>query len=269
MKFYLGTDKLAWLRQIDVSFMVSRNAFIRHRKRLNTPFPEAKAPWLLDSGGFTELQMHGQWRIGPKRYAAQVRHIADTVGNLVWAAPQDWMCEPAVVHGGTFKGGSFVGTGLTVQEHQRRTVGNYLELKALEIPVIPVLQGFTREDYLLCAEMYRDAGVRLENEPVVGLGSVCRRENTVQIAEIVGAFHERGIRLHGFGCKTGAIRKVGALLESADSLAWSISGMREGTCTHLKSRCGSHLHWALEWRDRVLAVPQGDSYQVPLWEDDV
>lgn len=266
MMFYIGTDQLPWLRTVDVSFMVSRNVFVRHAKRLNTPFPEAKAPWVLDSGGFTELQMHGTWRVGARRYAQQVRHIAETVGSLTWAAPQDWMCEPAVIQGGTFKGKSFVGTGLTVKEHQRRTVGNYLDLKAFDISVIPVLQGFTRDDYLECVDMYHNAGINLSDEPVVGLGSVCRRENTVQIAEIVGMLHELGIRLHGFGCKTGAIRKVGALLQSADSMAWSVSGFYEGPCTHLKSRCNNHLHWALEWRDRVLAQPEGDSYQMSLLE---
>jgi hypothetical protein len=42
-------------------------------------------------------------------------------------------------------------TGLTVAEHQRRTVANYLQLRALapEVAFIPVLQGWTTGDYLL------------------------------------------------------------------------------------------------------------------------
>ena len=38
---------------------------------------------------------------------------------LEWAAPMDWMCEPAML----------ARTGLTVEDHQRRTVANFLELR--------------------------------------------------------------------------------------------------------------------------------------------
>ena len=52
----------------------------------------------------------------------------------MWAAPQDWMCEPAII----------AKTGLAVVEHQRRTVTNFLELQALapDLPFIPVLHGW-------------------------------------------------------------------------------------------------------------------------------
>ena len=50
------------------------------------------------------------------------------------------MCEPAIV----------ARTGLTVLEHQERTVASYLELRALapHLPVIPVVQGWHLADYL-------------------------------------------------------------------------------------------------------------------------
>ena len=55
-----------------------------------------------------------------------VRRYADEIGNLAWAAAQNWMCEPWIVEE----------TGLSVAEHQRRTIENYLELrtKAPELP---------------------------------------------------------------------------------------------------------------------------------------
>jgi len=39
---------------------------------------------------------------------------------------------------------------------------------------MPVLQGWAAPgDYCRCADLYDKAGVRLEDYPVVGLGSVC------------------------------------------------------------------------------------------------
>lgn len=35
----------------------------------------------------------------------------------------DWMCEPQIIHGGN----GFPSAGLSVDEHQQRTVANFLE----------------------------------------------------------------------------------------------------------------------------------------------
>jgi len=227
--------------------MVSRNRLCRRRT-----MPLAAGEWVLDSGGFTELQQHGRWRSSARQYARDIERFSEA-GKMQWAAPQDWMCEPAIIQGGRFKGGTFVGTGLSVREHQHRTVGNYLDLKALGAPVIPVLQGFTLADYERCAAMYDGEGVDLAAEPVVGLGSVCRREDSDEIGEIVRTFHAEGFRLHGFGCKMGAVRRYGPLLESADSMAWSLWGRYEKPCpVRGVSSCGNCLHFALSWRRNLL-----------------
>ena len=108
---------------------------------------------ILGNGAFTELSAHGSWAHGPSpgEYVARVRRYADEIGGLVFAAPQDWMREPAILRGGQFAGMHFAGTGLTVGEHQRRTVENFLELLELapDLPFIPVLQGWSTSDYLL------------------------------------------------------------------------------------------------------------------------
>lgn len=259
MKFYLGTHHPHWLRTVDVPLMVSRNRLAPYKT-----CPRAVTGWVLDSGGFTELQRHGSWRIDAATYAREITRYVAEVGNMDWAAPQDWMCEPAIIHGGTFRGVTFAGTHLSVREHQARTVANFLELRALDAPVIPVLQGFTLDDYENCADLYATRGVVLEREPVVGLGSVCRRQNTSEIGEIVAAMSARGIRCHGFGCKEGAVRRYGDMLASADSMAWSLGGRLIGPCTHLKSRCQNHLHYALEWRDRLLATSVGGTVQMAM-----
>ncbi len=198
--FWLGTHQPAWLAQAGVPLFVS-DVRLRAYRRL----PVAAAPWALDSGGFTELQQYGRWTVTAVDYAARVRRYRAAVGNLTWAAPQDWMCEPIVIAGG--RGGrlTFAGTGLNVAEHQRRTVASVTELRAIAPDVwwLPVLQGYTVDEYLWCAERYAAAGIDLTAEPLVGLGSVCRRQATGEAEQIITALHSAGItRLHGFGVKT-------------------------------------------------------------------
>jgi hypothetical protein len=54
---------------------------------------------------------------------------------------------------------------------------------------MPVLQGWTAGDYWRCADRYDRAGVRLEDYPVVGLGSVCRHSRSfVSVSRSVGSW---------------------------------------------------------------------------------
>src|SRR5690606_3699977 len=174
--------------------------------------------WALDSGGFTELAMHGRWTVSAAQYAAEARRFRDEIGRMEWAAPQDWMCEPWML----------ARTGLSVAEHQRRTVDNLLELRALapDLPWVPVLQGWALGDYLRHVEMYDRASVDLRAEPLVGLGSVCRRQGMAEAERIVRALAGLGLRLHGFGVKLTGMRRFADALVSADSMAWSFDARR-------------------------------------------
>jgi hypothetical protein len=81
-----------------------------------------------------------------------------------------------------------------------------------------VLQGWELPDYIRCVDLYRSAGVDPAALPRVGLGSVCRRQSTGQIADIVITLANLGLNLHGFGVKTGGLHKYGYRLSSADCL---------------------------------------------------
>jgi hypothetical protein len=266
-RFLLGTHQPGWLTRAGVPLMVSDRR-LRAYKRL----PESAVSWALDSGGFTELQQYGRWTVTAASYAARVRRYRARIGHLTWAAPQDWMCEPIVIAGGRAGRVTFAGTGLTVDEHQRRTVGSVTELRAIAPDAwwLPVLQGYTVDEYLRCAERYAAAGIDLTAEPLVGLGSVCRRQATGEAEQIITALHSAGITwLHGFGIKTLGLYRYGHLLESADSLAWSDDARRRGrpmpgcpghrpTCprrcrAHHKN-CANCLRYALHWRAKVLAA---------------
>jgi len=218
--------------------------FVSHRtlapyKRL----PRARAPWALDSGGFTELSTHGRWQTSTDAYIDAVARYSSDVGRLEWAAPQDWMCEPFIV----------AKTGLSVREHQERTVSNYLDLRDRG-PFIPVLQGWTLTDYERCIDLYASAGVDLAALPLVGIGSVCRRQDSAEIGRIMLTIHDAGIHAHGFGVKKEGVARYGRLLASADSMAWSYNARKNPPlpgCTH--RNCANCWRWALRWRDQLLA----------------
>lgn len=238
MRFYLGTHMPAWLGRSSVPLFVSHRRLEGRRS-----FPRAVCGWALDSGGFSELSMFGEWRTTADAYAAAVVRYAEEIGLLEWAAPQDWMCEPFMVEK----------TGLSVSEHQRRTVDSFVDLssRGLPVPVVPVLQGWEPDEYLRHVDMYEAAGVDLVSFDTVGLGSVCRRQATGEAERVVHSLQP--IRLHGFGMKTEALARFGDVLASADSMAWSFAGRRrpDPQCVH--KSCANCEHYALEWRDHALS----------------
>lgn len=251
MRFYLGTHKPGWLfdeRFSDVPLFVSRRTIGRMKT-----LERAKTSWALDSGGFTELSMFGRWKTTPKEYVADVKRLFAEVGRCDWAAPQDWMCEPVI----TKK------TGRTVREHQKRTVANFLELRSLapSIPFAPVLQGWVVGDYEHCVELYDRAGVDLRKQKIVGVGTVCRRQGTIEAEEIMRRLQGHGLKLHGFGFKTQGLLRAQDVMASADSLAWSYSARwteplpghdrpGSGRPTGHQS-CANCSVYALKWREKL------------------
>lgn len=240
MTFLLGTHQPGWLSRLNVPLFVSRRRLAPYRT-----LPRAAGPWALDSGGFSELSLHGRWMTTPKEYAAEVRRYHEEIGSLDWCASMDWMCEPTIL----------AKTGLAVAEHQRRTIESFLRLRdlAADLPFVPVLQGWRLDDYRRHVDAYTAAGVDLEREPLVGLGSVCRRQATREVEEIVEALQP--LPLHAFGLKLGGLSRVAGLIESADSMAWSYAARRRpslpGCLAH--ANCANCPRWALRWREEVLA----------------
>ena len=281
---YFNTHMIHWLWDPQYLERLRGHALfvaIPRLLRRVSDFPKALHPYFIDSGGFSELQKYGRWRSTATEYVALIRRIVGQLGPELCrgVAPQDCMCEDLVIYGGAgARGLRFAGTremrGLqpgdpeqdrttAVRIHQRLTVENYVELVSLapEIPFIPVLQGQTLEDYEYCDQLYREAGVRLVDAPVVGLGSVCRRQATSEIEEIVSHFYAKGYRLHGFGVKTLGLERYAHKLASADSLAWSDDARRskKGALPgHTHKNCASCIDWAIDWHGKRMAeIPEG------------
>ena len=302
-KFYLGTHKPRWLwmqsddrkeyGQADMPLFVSYRQL--GQINLDAIRPATVPGWALDSGGFTELQMHGKWTVPAEEYVWAVALYDREIGKLEWAAPQDWMCEPIMRHGGMAANGQqFTGTGLSVREHQERTVASFLELQSLwpqyseeKCPFMPVLQGWEPGEYLECAAIYEAAGVHLADYEIVGVGSVCRRQSTDEIRAIVDTLKPLGLAHHYFGVKLTGIKLAGLrthdvydnrqLVEggaaSLDSSSWSFDARYEQPlpeCSHAggQGKCNNCPKYATKWAQRVLArleaAAQGEAEPVTL-----
>ncbi len=236
--------------------------------------PRARGPVMIDCGGFSELLLFGEWRTAGKVYATLGRRYVQEIGNVEWMAAQDLMCEPFMLQR----------TGLSVRTHQVMTVAGYLELldRAPDLPWLPVLQGWTPADYFRHVEMYVAAGVNLASLPLVGLGSVCRRQHLTEARYVARELSANGIRLHGFGVKTAALSGLVTVLRTCDSLAWSQDARREsarhkrigkarvecpaGRAHTQASGCTNCLPYALAWRERVLQRITGGSY--PMFDEE-
>lgn len=243
---YLGTHHPSWLARPEFGGFRPVPLCISHRRLGNRrTLPRAVTPWLLDSGAYSELYLKGTWTVSTSAYAAAVRRYRDEISQLEHASIQDWMCEPHIL----------ARTGLTVYDHQARTVASYINLLWQDdtLPWMPVLQGWTLDDYLRCVDMYNAMGIDLTLEPRVGLGSICRRQSTREAVRIVETLHGLGVRLHGFGFKVQGLRAVHHLLYSSDSLAWSFGARHQDPmpgCAH--KACSNCHRYALAWRNRML-----------------
>ncbi|GLX06705.1 hypothetical protein Misp03_36320 [Microbispora sp. NBRC 16548] len=255
--FLLGTPEPSWLNREGaiweghehVPLFVSYSRLRRLKKKL----PRARGPWALDSSGYMHLRGRDsnapprRWTVEPQQYVDDARRYAAEIGQLRWVAQQDYMCEEEVRRS----------TGLSTQEHQRLTVENLLLLRSLapELPIVPSLQGWTPGDYRRHRAMYAAAGIDLRQEPLVGLGSVCRRQTSIPICLLIKELAEEGIRVHAFGFGLPGLRMSGEYLVSSDSQAWSYNarsnpgGSRE--CAH--KSCNYCARWALAWYSDIIA----------------
>lgn len=246
MRFYLGTVDPGWLQEPafeTVPLFVSRNRLVGYTAELR-----ARTRWALDSGAFTEISRHGRWTVPAAQYAREAKRWQTQIGRMDWASIQDYMVEPEMLKK----------TGKSVVEHQQLTTRSYLELMMIDpsIPWIPVLQGWEHDSYLHHVDAYAKAGVDLTREPVVGVGSVCRRQATDEAERLMRSLYRLNILPHGYGFKKDGVVRAGKYMELSDSMAWSYAArfrpVRLRDCTHPYPTCEYCERWALQWRRQLL-----------------
>lgn len=247
--FFLGAPDASWLSRARTPLMVSRSR-LADRK---APLPPAAVPWYLDSAAFTELEQHGTWTLDAPSWAKLARRWADEAGQLAAVATQDWLCTPRALER----------TGLSLAEHQQRTTLSYLELREWDpqLPWVPTLQGWAAEDYLDHAALYELLGVRLADQPLVGVGSIAMRQEGPEAERILHAVHDQLglVNVHAYGAKELGLRRWGWAVASADSMAWSMIARREGrkVCDSEHTDCRNCLVWAEQWARHVSPLVGG------------
>jgi hypothetical protein len=229
-EFYIGLHQPSDAKHFETVFLSINR--LRGAKGRKAPLPPSVKRVVIDSGAFTELFMHGHYRHEPAEYACDAARWAD--GRVVAIVAQDYMCEPIML----------AKTGLTIADHQRLTIERYDALrvaweneriaKGAPVrawpPIIPVLQGWTPEDYTRHLTAY---GNRIRPGMWVGVGSICKRQaRPAVVATVLRAIKELrpDLLLHGFGVKLTSLKDadVRKLLETADSTAWSYAARKQG-----------------------------------------
>jgi hypothetical protein len=252
MDLYLGTHKSSWLDdEAHIPLCVSFRTMRVKKKLCRT-----KTRWVLDSGGFTELSQFGKWQTDAREYADGAMRLQEGVGAPTWACCQDWMCENSILSR----------TGLSIREHQERTTASFLELRVLapKIRWLPVLQGTRIIDYVEHIEIYRRSGVDLGTLDRVGVGSVCRRQGTREVTDILAELSSCGLYLHAFGIKTKAFEVgVSHFVQSSDSMAWSYHARRRPPlkgCNHRS--CANCRLYANDWHTKLQT-------KIRMWHDNI
>lgn len=253
--FYVGAKKAHWLLATDVPLFLTYSLLVDR-----VSLPRARGPWALDPNGFEMLRLNGRYTFAAAKYAADVQRYQREIGGLVFASCMDWMCEEAIRRGGQAGRLRFVGTGLSVREHQTRTIDSYIELRSLapEVPWLPVLQGGGTPDYHDMLDEYARRGIDLFAEPRVGVGSICRKQATFTATMLLCDLLDLGLSIHAFGFKTAGVEKVVAARAhdpaslrrfSCDSMSWSACfRFGDEDEKHLKNK----LEGALAWRQHFL-----------------
>jgi hypothetical protein len=188
---------------------------LRKRKK---DLPRPKGKFLMDSAGFTELSDNGRYSFGIDEYLGCVRRF-----NPDYFVNMDWMCEPHILGC----------TGKNVHAHINNTIKNYHDMvqKMSEDEIkrcIPVIQGFTIQEYLYCIERYEKNGLIA---PYMGVGSVCRRGSSKDIAKILSLIKGElpNTKLHGFGIKKQVLDLIpSSMLESIDTAAYMYGKKQNG-----------------------------------------
>lgn len=207
------------LRDIGAAALISANALWRNGRfrRLKPDAFGGHADVALDSAGFVAMFLYGGYRWSVSDYVSLAASW-----HWAWWASMDFCCEPEIARNQD-----------EVRERVRKTATKLiecrLEAEAQECsPPMPVLQGWSPDDYLYSAELSGDL------PDLVGIGSVCRRNLSGDdgIIKILGRLDRSlpcHVGFHLFGVKGQAIQALVGhpRIRSVDSFAHDMEARRK------------------------------------------
>jgi hypothetical protein len=272
--------------------MVSANAFWdRKRRAFKVPVASdlEECDFALDSAGFTAIrgwQQHGTQAGMLGVYPWSLQQYLELASELrpAWFAQPDLACEPELASSDAERLRRIQGTAMLLEASLQqlyawqnilarscnaRTVANML------FPPVPVLQGWTPDDYLLSLDLMQAVWRRwqpwLAPPALIGIGSVCRRhihDRRHGLLAVLAALDGRlptASRLHLFGVKGDALPHLSLRrwVASADSMAYDAgarrAAFRERRSNTIESRQAAMSSWMSKANCRIAARP-GDPH---------
>lgn len=181
------------------------NGSWRRRKYL----PKSGIRW-LDSGGFTLLNLYGKYPFSIIAFMNLVAFL-----NPHYYASMDYPCEPDISRQLDL---------MSNAERIKATVANAIAMTEWESHVrgklVPVIQGYTLDEYRQCIDLYHKLGTIRE---YMAVGSMCRRISNAELHNLIPGItdHARQAsvkRLHFFGLKLSeSLRDLSEFIWSRDS----------------------------------------------------
>ena len=176
-------------------------------------FPNTHGLRMLDSGGFSLINKEGEYPYSFDEYIEFANKW-----KFDYVATMDYPCD-ARVHVSKIQ--------LTHKERILRTVENTAYLIDKIPNLLPVIQGYTIDEYAECIDLMRDAGVLKD---YCAIGSLCLRRSVKDIVNTVNAIHRLipNVKFHCFGLKLTSVFRMGTYLRSFDSAVWSLPWHKYG-----------------------------------------
>jgi len=182
--------------------------------RTNLPDDTTKKLF-LDSGGFSLLSQYADYPFSIEEYIQLAHYIKDN-NLLTLIATMDYPCESEINR-----------TQLhTNEERIQKTVDNAVACYDADIslPWVPVIQGYTIDEYLTCLDLYYESGIE---SFYWAIGSICSRKgHNLQMRNIVVTIAKRlepECKLHAFGLGIKFLYdpQIFSNIYSSDSAAWN------------------------------------------------
>lgn len=202
----------------------------KRRKLIRRKIPKCKK-FFLDSGGFSLLNKYGDYPFSVRDYISLIKYYRSH-----YAAVMDYPCEPDINRNNYLGKLGYVELKeyKTNKERIEQTIAHTIEIlnyekELLPTQIIPVIQGYTIQEYKYCIDRMCELGI-FDNHKYVAVGTMCRRISSkelrryiVTITDYVWTTHPK-IKFHFFGLKLNALKDIACAsrIYSCDSAAWRL-----------------------------------------------
>ncbi len=171
----------------------------------------------IDSGGF---QATDRWDMSYPYEPRELFEWAESIGADYVACP-DFACEPELHDSSVMHR-----VGRTVEEHafafHQYRQGEY------SFELIPVLQGYYKDQYADCIDWYESKGFV---QDYMAVGTVCKRDDVNAIHNVMETIEQKlpNTDFHMFGMTLNAWkdRRMWGRFKSADTAAWNWGGQTQ------------------------------------------